>query len=180
MSDCVERYKQRRDARLEARKLERDFREDYGVPGMKWGEHKVQEETSDSGKSSSTSSFSDAIKSTESIGQKMKLFKESTPTNNCGVSEKAFTCIQEAFKQLGETPVTEVEINSTNGENPSDKKLEKELQKSAEENGMMILEFKTKSQKTSRIYGYSPIAGGGASKITSVSKKRIMKVQPMM
>ena len=50
MSDCVKRYRQRRDARLQARKSECCFHEDYGVPGMKWGEHNAKEEET-SGKS---------------------------------------------------------------------------------------------------------------------------------
>lgn len=40
-NNCVEKYKARRDARL----AERKFHNDYGVKGMKWGEHKTKEET---------------------------------------------------------------------------------------------------------------------------------------
>lgn len=43
MDDCVKRYKQRRDERLKART--ECFHSDYGVKGMKWGEHNTQEES---------------------------------------------------------------------------------------------------------------------------------------
>ena len=38
MDDCVKKYRERRDERLKARQS--SFHGDYGVPGMKWGEHK--------------------------------------------------------------------------------------------------------------------------------------------
>lgn len=44
MSDCVDKYRARREARLKDRQVSREVRNDYGVKGMKWGEHNSAEE----------------------------------------------------------------------------------------------------------------------------------------
>ena len=84
---------------------------------------------------------------------------EPTIVNTVGASEKSVSIMEKARQALKETSVARIEINSTEkvalspkAENPSDKKLEKEIQKLAEVNEYEV-EFST-TTKTSA-YGKS-------------------------
>ena len=158
----IERYRKRREKRL--RKRMDEFKESDHPRG----------ENGQFISGGMSVGLAEKIKNASSWVEKGELFKNNEPENNGGASEEAVSAVKEMFRRLGEAPVLTV------AEVPSgDSKLKKEIEAVAKENGIHILDWKTKKKKSSKLLGYSPVQGGGAKTETSERKVWEIKVEPM-